>query len=301
MSAAGTGATAAPDRVAGSSPLVAADELAALLEGPEELRPTLVDVRWVLGGGTEHNAEDHRAGHLPGAAFLDLETALSGPPTPTGTGGRHPVPSPDRVQQALREAGVRQGRPVVFYDARASLGAARAWWLATYFGLDARVLDGGLAAWQAAGLPVETGDVSPTPGDVELVPGARQLLDASDVERWVAGGGQLLDARPADRFRGDNEVIDPVAGHIPGARSLPALELLDEDGRFLPADAVAALLREADVDPARPAATYCGSGVQAAHVALALEAVGLPAPAVYVGSWSDWISDRTRPVATGPA
>ncbi|WP_122261592.1 sulfurtransferase [Ornithinimicrobium cerasi] len=283
----------------GGSPLVSVEELAELLGGPEEARPTLVDVRWVLGGGPRRNADDYRSGHLPGAGFLDLETALSDPPAESG--GRHPMPSAERVRAGLRRAGVRHGRPVVFYDARASLGAARAWWLATYFGVPARVLDGGLAAWQSAGLPVQTGDVHPDEGDVELTPGGRTLLDATAVDAWVADGGQLLDARPSDRFRGENEVIDPVAGHIPGARSLPALELLDEEGRFLPGDAVRALLHEAGAEPTTPSAVYCGSGVQAAHAALAMEAVGLPSPAVYVGSWSDWIGDPSRPVATGPA
>ena len=283
------------------SPLVSATELAELLDGPADARPTLVDVRWVLGGGEQHNRDSYLEGHLPGAAFLDLESALSGPVAASGAGGRHPMPSADRVQEGLRAAGVRRGRPVVFYDARASLGAARAWWLASYFGVEARVLDGGLAAWEEAGLPVETGPVDVTPGDVELESGGRPLMDAAGVQDWVDRGGQLLDARPSDRFRGDNETIDPVAGHIPGARSLPALELLDDHGRFLPADAIAALMHEAGAEPGRASAVYCGSGVQAAHVALALEAVGQPSPSVYVGSWSDWISGSGRPVATGPA
>lgn len=290
-----------PTPAPASAPLVDVDELARLLRGPDEQRPTLVDVRWVLGGGVQRNEDDYLAGHLPRAAFLDLESSLSDPVAVSGTGGRHPMPSTERVQDALRRVGVRQGRPVVFYDARASLGAARAWWVAAYFGVPARVLDGGLAAWEAAGLPVEPGPVDVPAGDVVLEPGGRTLLDAQGVQRWAAEGGQLLDARPADRFRGENEVIDPVAGHIPGARSLPALELLDEHGRFLPADAVTALMREAGVEPGRPSAVYCGSGVQAAHAALALEAVGQPSPAVYVGSWSDWISDPARQVSVGPA
>lgn len=284
-----------------TSPLVQVDELHRLMQGPDELRPTVVDVRWVLGGGPQRNREEHLAAHLPGAAFLDLESALSEPVHASGAGGRHPMPSLERVQAGLRGVGVQEGRPVVFYDARASLGAARAWWLASYFGVPARVLDGGLAAWEEAGLPVEKGAVVAAAGDVVLRPGGRTLLDAAGVERWLAGGGLLLDARPADRFRGENEVLDPVAGHIPGARSLPALALLDEQGHFLPADAVTALMHEAGADTDRPAAVYCGSGVQAAHAALALEAVGLASPAVYVGSWSDWICDQAHPVATGQA
>ncbi|HSP61306.1 MAG TPA: sulfurtransferase [Ornithinimicrobium sp.] len=264
------------------SPLVGADELAAELAGGEDL--ALLDVRWSLGVGSGANRAAYLEGHLPGAAFLDLEEGLSGPPSPDGRGGRHPLPAPGRVQDALRAAGVRQGRPVVVYDARTSLGAARAWWVARHYGVpDVRVLDGGLNAWREAGHTVQAGPVDVTTGDVVL----------------RAGGDGLLDARPADRYRGENEVIDPVAGHIPGALSLPALSLLSEDGTFLPADALRTLVEQAGADPDAPVALYCGSGVQAAHAALALESAGLGPvrPAVYVGSWSDWISDPDRPVA----
>ncbi|MFX0539346.1 sulfurtransferase [Ornithinimicrobium sp. Y1847] len=278
---------------------MSATELARELEG--QAPPTLVDVRWALGAGAEANHTAYREGHLPGASFLDLESALSDPPRQGGVGGRHPMPSLERVEEGLRAAGVREGKPVVFYDARTSLGAARAWWVATYYGVPARVLDGGLAAWEAAGLPVDSGDLQPTEGDVSLVAGTKDLLQASGVIGLLAEGGQLLDSRPSDRFRGENEVIDPVAGHIPGARSLPALSLLDDEGGFLDGDAIRALLRDAGAEPDAPTAVYCGSGVQAAHAALALEAAGLDSPAVCVGSWSDWITDLARPVATGGA
>lgn len=292
-----------PDTPSADGPLVTATDLAAELASGTG--PTVVDVRWTLtasGGSPESSHAAYLDGHLPGAAWLDLESVLTDPLEASGAGGRHPMPSLERVQAGLRACGVSQDRPVVFYDARASLGAARAWWVASYYGVPARVLDGGLAAWEAAGLPLEAGEVQVADGDVELVAGGRELLGAEDVQAWLADGGQLLDARPADRFRGVNEVIDPVAGHIPGARSLPALELLDEHGAFLPAGAVSALMRDAGADTARRSAVYCGSGVQAAHVALALEAAGLDdSPAVYVGSWSDWITDPSRPVTTGPA
>ncbi|MGD8150061.1 sulfurtransferase [Ornithinimicrobium sp. Y1694] len=278
---------------------MSATELAQELEG--DAPPMLVDVRWALGAGAAANHAAYRDGHLPGASFLDLETALSDPPRHGGVGGRHPMPTPERVEDGLRAAGVREGQPVVFYDSRTSLGAARAWWVATYYGVPARVLDGGLAAWEAAGLPVESGDVQPIEGDVSLVAGSKDLLQAPGVIGFLAGGGQLLDSRPAQRFRGENEVIDPVAGHIPGARSLPALSLLDDEGGFLDGNAIRALLRDAGAEPGAPTAVYCGSGVQAAHAALALEAAGLESPAVYVGSWSDWITDPARPVATGGA
>ena len=278
--------------------LLSPADLQALLVGPEEHRPTLVDVRWSLGAGTTANRTAYLEGHLPGAVFLDLETALSDPVREDGARGRHPMPSLGRVQGALREAGLRQGRPVVFYDAARSLGAARAWWVASYYGVDAAVLDGGLTAWQEAGLPVAEGEVAVEEGDVELVPGGRELLDADGVRAHLAAGGQVIDARPADRFRGQNETIDPVAGHIPGAISLPALSLVP-DGPFVDPEGLVERLTGAGGATDRPTAVYCGSGVQAAHLALALEAHGIgPRPAVYVGSWSDWISDPSRPVAT---
>jgi thiosulfate/3-mercaptopyruvate sulfurtransferase len=288
-------------------PLVSAADLAAELSAdrPQSSRPVLVDVRWSLGSPPEANRAEYLEGHLPGAAFLDLDSGLSDPVAPDGRGGRHPMPSLDRVQAALRAAGVCRDRPVVFYDARISAGAARAWWVASYYGVEGvRVLDGGLSAWREAGLPVENGAVDVPAGDVVLTAGARPLLDAEGLAAWLERGGQVLDARPANRFRGEDETLDPVAGHVPGARSLPSLSLLAEDGTFLPADAVGALLTEAGADTATPTALYCGSGVTAAHAALALEAAGLleqTPPALYVGSWSDWVSDPSRPVATGPA
>lgn len=280
-------------------PLVGATELVELLA--QDRPPVVVDVRWVLGGTSEGNRTAYLEGHLPGATFLDLETVLSDPVAGSRVGGRHPMPSLERVQAGLRACGVDDGDAVVFYDGLASLGAARAWWIASYYGVPALVLDGGLDAWRAAGQPLDSGEVEVREGGVALAPGGRELLDAAGVGRWLAEGGQLLDNRPADRFRGENEIMDPVAGHIPGARSLPALELLDEHGAFLPPDAVTDLVREAGADPDRASAVYCGSGVQAAHAALALEAAGLQPPAVYVGSWSDWVSDPSRPTATGSA
>ncbi|WP_134773598.1 sulfurtransferase [Ornithinimicrobium flavum] len=277
--------------------LLSPADLQALLSGPEAGRPTLVDVRWTLGAGPEVNRSAYLEAHLPGATFLDLETALSGPVRDDGVGGRHPMPSLEAVETALRAAGVGQDRPVVFYDGSVGLGAARAWWVASYYGVEAAVLDGGLDAWSRAGLPVRGGEVSAEPGDVRLVPGGRELLDADGLAAHLAAGHQVLDARPADRFHGRHETIDPVAGHVPGALSLPALSLVD-DGRLVDSETVVTRLTEAGGRTDTPAAVYCGSGVQAAHLALALEARGVgPRPAVYVGSWSDWISDPTRPVA----
>lgn len=279
-------------------PAELAEELAT---ADPESRPVLLDVRWTLNRGSDGNREEYLAGHLPGAAFLDLEAGLSGALAGDGSGGRHPMPDQDAAQAAFRQAGVFDDRPVVVYDAATSLGAARAWWLLTYYGKDdVRVLNGGVAAWQRQGHPVETGEVETEPGDLVVTPGGRRLLDAEGVEHYL-DRHQVIDARPADRFRGENETIDPVAGHIPGAISIPALGNLDADGRFLPSDDLELRFTARGVQPDKRTAIYCGSGVQACHMALAMEAaeVGHFDPAVYIGSWSDWISDPERPVATG--
>jgi thiosulfate/3-mercaptopyruvate sulfurtransferase len=277
------------------TPLVGVAELQAALAGPDDRRPTLLDVRWALGSTT--GAAEHQAAHIPGAAFVDLDDALSGPVLPDGHGGRHPVPDTEHFARAMRAAGVRADRPVVCYDAGSSLGASRAWWMLTFFGKpDVRVLDGGLTAWEEAGLPTESGEVHPEPGTFLPRAGGRRLLDADG----AAGHPLLLDARPADRYRGENETIDPVAGHIPGARSAPALDNLRPDGRFLPPVSLAERMAAVGVRPGDDVAVYCGSGVQAAHTALALQVAGVTDDAaVYVGSWSDWVSDRTRPVELG--
>lgn len=281
--------------------LLTPQELVEALQGADpEARPVVVDVRWQLGQGTEANRADYLAGHIPGAAFLDLETGLAGAPGTEG-GGRHPMPSLTTATEAFRAVGVREEWPVVIYDNASSIAAARAWWLLVYYGKDdVHVLDGGYAAWQAAGLEVQTGPRHADRGDIVLTPGARRLLDAEDMEHYL-DRHQVLDARPAERFRGEREPVDPVAGHIPGALSLPTLRTVDEHGRFLPSDDLELLLTAAGVQPDRRTAIYCGSGVQACHLALAIEIAehGHFDPAVYMGSWSDWISDPDRPVATG--
>jgi len=201
-------------------------------------------------------------------------------------------------------------RPVVAYDDWASLPASRLWWMLRHFGFpDVRVLDGGIAAWIAADKRTASGPSRPERGDFSAAhPGIGHLLHAADAMTY-AGRRLLLDARPADRFRGENETIDPVAGHIPGAVSAPALATVDSNGRFLPAEELAVQLRPlatgkatgppgtAPSDEARPVGTYCGSGVQATHLALALSVSGVCDDAdVYVGSWSDWITEPERPV-----
>ena len=272
-------------------PLVSAGQLAAELAGPDA--PTLLDCRWRLAGGADRAGYDQ--GHLPGAVFVDLDRDLAGQP---GRGGRHPLPDPEAFQAAMRRAGVRGDRAVVAYDQGEPGGAARAWWLLGFFGHPrARVLDGGLAAWVAAGLPLDTAVPDPDPGDFTARPGGRPLLEAAAAAR-LAATGVLLDARGPARYQGLEEPVDPVAGHIPGARNAPLAELLAGHG-LAPPETLRARLAARGVADGVPVGAYCGSGVVAAHLVLALEVAGIPA-ALYAGSWSDWVADRSRPVATGP-
>ena len=275
--------------------------LAALLAGGPA--PVLLDVRWRLGGPP--GLDRYREGHLPGARYVDLDRDLAGPP---GTGGRHPPPDADAFQAAMRRAGVDDDRPVLAYDENDSVAAARAWWLLRYFGhQQVQVLDGGYQAWLAADEPIETGPApAPPPGTFTARPGHLPLLDAAGAAR-VAREGVLLDARAAERYRGEVEPVDPVAGHIPDAVSAPTTENLGPGGRFLDPEVLRARFAGLGVHaggvPADGTVTtgvYCGSGVTAAHEVLALSLAGIPA-ALYVGSWSDWITDPARLVVTGPA
>jgi len=274
---------------AAASPLISPAELAELLDGRGA---TVLDVRWSLATGSDRDS--YLAGHVPTAQFVDLDQDLADVP---GSGGRHPLPPRDGFVAAMQRCGVHDCDPVVAYDAHSGLSAARAWWLLRYFGHDdVRVLDGGYPAWLAAGGKSETEIQAPRAGAFCAEPGGMPVLSADDAAA-LAGSGVLLDVRAPERFRGDQEPIDPVAGHIPGAVNLPATDYVAADGRLLPAQR----LRERFGDLAnRPTGAYCGSGVTAAHTVLALEAAGIAA-ALYPGSWSGWITDPTRPVATGPA
>jgi thiosulfate/3-mercaptopyruvate sulfurtransferase len=277
--------------VVAPGPLVTAGQLAAELAGPGA--PTVLDCRWTLAGGADRDG--YGKGHLPGAVFVDLDRDLAAPP---GAGGRHPLPAPEAFQAAMRRAGVRHDRPVVAYDQGEPGGAARAWWLLGWFGHpDARVLDGGLGAWVAAGLPLTTETADPDPGDFTARPGGRSLLDAAGAAR-LAAAGVLLDARAPARYQGLEEPVDPVAGHIPGARNAPMADLVGDHGLVPPAS-LRRLLDRHGARPGTPVGAYCGSGVVAAHVVLACEVAGIPA-SLYAGSWSDWVTDPSRPVATGP-
>jgi thiosulfate/3-mercaptopyruvate sulfurtransferase len=274
------------------SPLISVDRLAAALASGSP--PVLLDCRWQLAGGADRVGYDR--GHLPGAAFVDLDRDLSAAPGPRG---RHPLPDPAAFQAAMRHCGVEGGRPVVAYDQGDAGGAARAWWLLGFFGHpDVRVLDGGLPAWVASGRPLDTGPPDPRPGDFTARPGHRPVLDAVGAAR-MAAAGVLLDARVPARYAGREEPVDPVAGHIPGARNAPMGELLI-GGLLLPAGELRRRFEALGVRGGVPVGAYCGSGVVAAQVVLALEAAGIPAT-LYPGSWSDWITDPSRPVATGPS
>jgi thiosulfate/3-mercaptopyruvate sulfurtransferase len=283
--------------------LVDASTLSRSLAGPDA--PTVIDVRWRLGGPP--GRDEYLEGHIPGAVYLDLDQDLSGPP---GPGGRHPLPEPGALQEALRAAGVRSSRPVVVYDAGDGPPAARLWWTLRWAGhADVSVLDGGFAAWVAEGHPVEPGSVTPPRGDFVVQPGGMPVLDAEGAAE-LATTGVLLDARTPVRYRGEQEPIDPVAGHIPGAVNLPSALLVDALGRLLPpAETAAALEAAAAQAPSVRAGTavrtgavgaYCGSGVTAAHTVLALHEAGIEA-SLYVGSWSEWVADGSRPVARGDA
>ncbi len=258
--------------------LISAQDLAPLLGSV-----TLLDVRWQLGQTDGH--ERYLAGHLPGAVYVDLETELSDPPH-TGCGGRHPLPDAERFSSVMRARGVSADRPVVVYDAVGGTSAARAWWLLRYFGHgDVRLLDGGLDSWDG---DLEEGPPLARQGDFEGVPGHLPVIDADE----VPGVDTLVDVRAPERYRGETEPVDPVAGRIPGAVNVPAAATMS-DGRFRsPAEL-------ADLYPtAGKIAVYCGSGVTATHGILALSLIGVEA-ALYPGSFSHWVSDSDRPVETG--
>lgn len=273
-------------------PLIDVSALARLLR---KQPPVLLDVRWHLAGPP--GIESYRRGHLPGAMFLDLDRDLAGPPGPQG---RHPLPATETAVAALRAVGVRQDRMVVVYDDADSTSAARAWWILRYLGHErVRVLDGGYRAWVESGRPVTDETPSVDPGDFIARPGRLPLLDAAGAAA-LAKAGILLDARAAERYRGEVEPIDPVAGHIPGAVSAPTLGNVGVDGRFLPSALLRERFAELGATDAVDVGAYCGSGVTAAHEILALTIAGIPA-ALYIGSWSNWISDSTNPIATGEA
>lgn len=282
--------------------------LAAELARPRP--PVLLDVRWSLAGPQR---AAYLQGHLPAAVFVDLDADLAAAPDIEHGGGRHPLPEPTALQGVWQAGGICDDSLVVVYDDANSSVAARAWWLLKWSGLaNARVLDGGFQAWRRAGLPIETGEpaVQPARGTAVVRPGGMPTVGVDGAAAAALSDGRvLLDARAAERFRGEVEPIDPVAGHIPGATNLPLTELVTEQGSFRPAAELAARFAAAGVLPSDPApaapvapaapaaVASCGSGVTACHLILAGRIAGLDL-ALYPGSYSGWCA-AGRPVATG--
>jgi thiosulfate/3-mercaptopyruvate sulfurtransferase len=244
----------------------------------------LADVRWYLDGRS--GAAAFEEGHLPGAVFVDLDRSLAAPADPRH--GRHPLPDPEVFAQGMREAGIGDGATVIAYDDMGGVNAARLVWLLRATEHDAALLDGGLAA---VGGPLEAGAVTPSPAVFTARPWPAERLAGID----ELGSGVLLDARARNRYSGDFEPVDPRPGHIPGARNLPAAEMLGPDGRLLAADELRAQLRAAEVGDDDAVIASCGSGVTACHTLLVLEALGLRPGRLYPGSYSQW-SNTDRPV-----
>jgi thiosulfate/3-mercaptopyruvate sulfurtransferase len=266
--------------------LITATELAALQAAGDPV--AILDVRWQL---TEPDGRDaFERGHVPGAVYVSLEDELSD--HSVAGRGRHPLPSGRAVEAAGRRWGIRKDVPVVVYDDWNRAGSARAWWVLTAAGIEnVRILDGGLAAWTGE---LESGPVTPEPGDVsvpheDLYAGALPTLTAET----VMAADTLIDARAPERFLGHVEPIDPIAGHIPGACNAPSTGFLAGDGTFLEERDLARLFGDIE-----GAGAYCGSGVTASVVVAALATLGIDA-ALYPGSWSEWSSDASRPVARG--
>jgi thiosulfate/3-mercaptopyruvate sulfurtransferase len=261
-------------------PFVDADWLAA-----HRARVVLADVRWYLDG--RDGRAEFEAGHLPGAVYVDLDRYLAGPPSPEA--GRHPLPDPETFARGMGEAGIGEDSTVVAYDDAGGVVAARLVWLLRALGVDAALLDGGLDE------PLETGPTAsaparftPRPWPPERLAGIDELQDRI-----------LLDARDRNRYSGEFEPVDPRPGHIPGARNLPARETLAE-GRLLPRDALLSQLAEVGVGPDSEVVASCGSGINACHTLLVVEALGLPPGRLFPGSYSQW-SNSDRPVATDRA
>jgi thiosulfate/3-mercaptopyruvate sulfurtransferase len=275
---------------------VSTEELAAALAGSTP--PVVLDVRWRLAGPPARDA--YAAGHVPGAVFVDLDTDLAAPPS---AAGRHPLPDPPALQATLRAAGVNATDRVIAYDDRDGSVAARAWWLLRWAGhADVAVLDGGYAAWTAENRVVDTAVPTPAPGDIVVTPGHMPVLDA-DQAAALATRGVLLDARAPERYRGEVEPVDPRAGHVPGARNAPFAGHVGTDGRWRSPAELAERFAGLGATQDAEIGAYCGSGVTAASVVLALEVSGVTAvdrpAALYAGSWSNWSADPARPAAVG--
>jgi thiosulfate/3-mercaptopyruvate sulfurtransferase len=285
--------------------------MSTLIE-PGELAPHLEDADWAIIdcrfdlARPDWGAQAYAAGHIPHALYAHLDRDLSAPRTPRS--GRHPLPQPAALALTFARLGIDAGTQVVAYDQGPGAFAARLWWLLRWLGHErVAVLNGGLAAWERAGLPLASAIEPRAPRQFRANADPTQVVSDSEIAQLSSSGALesgrqlLIDARSADRFAGENETLDPVAGHIPGARNLPYAGNLDAQGRFLEAAALRArwggTLRGA---PPQRVISMCGSGVTACHNLLALEVAGLPGGRLYAGSWSEWITDPTHPVARGP-
>ncbi len=275
-------------------PIISVDELRERIGAPDLL---LIDARFSLADPSAGRRDYHES-HLPGAVYLHLDEDLSAPPSEHG--GRHPLPAPEHAAHTFGVAGIGPETHVVAYDYGDGMTAGRVWWLLRWLGHErVQVLDGGLAAWRARGAPESSEVPSPQAQRFEAEPDPSLVVD----NRWLREHLHdpevtLIDARAPERFRGEEEPIDRLAGHVPGAINLPYADNL-EDGRFKSPAALRA--RFADVAASSTLVVYCGSGVSAAHHSIALELAGLRGARLYAGSWSDWVSYDDAPVATGSA
>lgn len=275
--------------------LITVAELTARIDSGDPV--TILDVRWRLDEPDGHTA--YLQGHIPAAVYVSLEEELT---DHTAAGrGRHPLPSGRNIEASAQRWGIRAGALTVVYDDWNRAGSSRAWWVLTAAGINGvRILDGGLSAWRSAGGSLATGPVTPRPGNVtvlhdDLYAGALPTLTA---QQAGAAEATLLDARAPERFRGEVEPVDLVAGHIPGAKNLPSSDVLAADGTFLPQHDLGQLLANHGIERDAPLAAYCGSGVTATITLAALATMGYQA-ALFPGSWSEWSSDPARAVARG--
>jgi thiosulfate/3-mercaptopyruvate sulfurtransferase len=271
-----------------------------------DLAPHLADPQWAIVdcrfdlSSPAWGEERYREAHIPGAVYAHLDHDLSGPKT--GKNGRHPLPDVEQFRARLGQWGIGSGVQVVAYDQNSGMWASRLWWMLKYLGYQAvAVLDGGMAKWVQEGRPTRAGEEQRTPAIFIGISNEALRVSAEEVERLRADPAyRLIDSRAPERYRGEVEPLDPVAGHIPGAVNLYNLSNVNADGTFLAPEALRAkFLALLDGAPSANAVAYCGSGVAAAHNVLAMEVAGLPGAKLYAGSWSEWCADPSRPVANG--